>query len=221
MATNDGNNCRTGRCCAGEFCVVPTQELCNRHKCIKCKKIVHILCGQLSTSTDEITCKKCVVSPYDEPPPPPRAKTPTKQSQPPSQRATRPCPACGGLDHQRKSSKKCKFYNKKTSLKTTSNSTSINVDAVDTTTTHISSTPTIISNCTMASESTTNNEETMASNTNDENNQPLQSSPDDAGHVDDADHTNIDTTNIFKDDTTNINEEDECISKPNFINNTR
>ena len=66
---NDGNNRSKGTCCAGDLCHYLTHELCNRHKCYECKKIVHVMCGVYPSGSDNIFCKKCIVAP-----PPPSTK---------------------------------------------------------------------------------------------------------------------------------------------------
>ena len=45
------------------LCEAPTAELCSRHKCPKCKQIVHIVCGVFDEDTDEYVCKRCFGSP--------------------------------------------------------------------------------------------------------------------------------------------------------------
>ncbi len=39
--TSTASSFPTGRCCAGDSCIVPTQQL--RHKCAGCKKFLHAL----------------------------------------------------------------------------------------------------------------------------------------------------------------------------------
>ncbi len=56
----------TGRCCAGDNCVVPTHEL--RHKCAGCKKFLHLICGRvilepvMNFKADDFVCKVCYPS---------------------------------------------------------------------------------------------------------------------------------------------------------------
>ena len=147
MASNDGNNRPKGRCCVGALCKHPNGELCASHKCLHCKKIVHILCGSIDPATDKIICDICSSkTPAQAPaavaaagvPTPPRIQNVTALNmlapnsfapQPPwpttklppaveCQKVTenskesqqgkkekslvRKCPACGGIDHQRR-----------------------------------------------------------------------------------------------------------------------
>ena len=50
---------KKGRCCAGEHCNFPNMQLCKEHVCQKCKKIVHMLCGETIAGSDDSVCKKC------------------------------------------------------------------------------------------------------------------------------------------------------------------
>ena len=150
MASNDGNNRPKGPCCMGSLCQHPTGKLCASHKCVSCKKIVHILCGTTDAVTDELICgicspmttatkavakaptaapkrparklKKAVAIASQPPDPPPWVSCvmlPSLPENKPSQAGNissqksstiKKCPACGGIDHLRRSSKKCKFY---------------------------------------------------------------------------------------------------------------
>lgn len=47
-------------CCSGKICKHHEHELRPSHKCNKCNKIVHILCGNIDNSTDDVTCYLCV-----------------------------------------------------------------------------------------------------------------------------------------------------------------
>ena len=123
----------TGKCCSGTLCKFPAMELIPEHTCPICKKIVHILCADFDMLTDKYVCKPCSNSwlsstateiPIGEP-------TPTainslailvcgevkKMAAKPSGKKVRiassTCCACGGNDHQRKSSSKCPHYKAK------------------------------------------------------------------------------------------------------------
>ena len=62
MTRNQNTDRRTGRCCAGdELCTNPQMQLSNQHKCAKRKGIVHVLCGDQNTKTDQTTCFKCMM----------------------------------------------------------------------------------------------------------------------------------------------------------------
>ena len=202
MADTNGATPPIGRCCSGKFCVAPTHELRNEHKCPKCNQIVHILCGVFDNTTDKYVCFPCsrVVPspPTREPPqggqPPPPSSTvstrllprqPSLQKEKPSSTtsaAAKRCPACGGTDHQRRSSKKCKYYVAKPP---------VNKDSVIC--------PPAITTTTTTAETTTKTTATLNTNEATVNNQT---------------EATINNTTVI-----NTNEdEDPEISKTNFIN---
>ena len=116
-----------GKCALGDKCIAPTSELCNRHKCFICEKVIHVLCGVFHPEKDEYCCRidctpnvhrpvvesvrmddddnesnicKSVASDNN------KSKSNTKFT-------AIKCPKCGGDDHQRSSSAKCKYYKKR------------------------------------------------------------------------------------------------------------
>ena len=108
-----------GICCSGKRCIAPTHWLRPEHKCPKCGGLVHIQCGVFDMQTDKYVCLPC--NDGDSSPP----QVPQPQLAPPQlQETARPsttlstakkCPTCGGTDHQRRTSRKCKFYKPKNS----------------------------------------------------------------------------------------------------------
>ena len=54
-----GNSYKCGRCCMGESCLAPTQQLRAEHTCPDCKEIVHVLCAIFDQERDTYVCKKC------------------------------------------------------------------------------------------------------------------------------------------------------------------
>ena len=57
----DGNNRIRGQCCAGLYCEHPTKELSEEHKCLICRKILHVLCGEFVQGTDkDHRCNACL-----------------------------------------------------------------------------------------------------------------------------------------------------------------
>ena len=109
------------------LCEAPTAELCSQHKCPHCKGIVHMQCGVFDEDTDEYICNRCFffVLPRREKEKQASsasARTPASAAVPPQKKvaakgkeksSAKVCPACGGTDHQRRTSKKCKHFNKK------------------------------------------------------------------------------------------------------------
>ena len=67
-----------GRCCSGKLCKFPTMQLCKEHICVKCKKILHVLCGDPVPGSDDSICKKCSAI----------AATPVNEQSPPTQRTS-------------------------------------------------------------------------------------------------------------------------------------
>ncbi len=103
----------TGRCALGTKCQFEQMELRPAHTCTKCGKVLHVLCAvlneddtihckvdctieQISKNLKNSSSKKCIPVP------------PTKVSAP--KKIAMYCKLCGGTDHSRRSSKKCKFY---------------------------------------------------------------------------------------------------------------
>ena len=98
---------QVGICCAGTFCTTPHLQLRRSgHSCSICKGIVH-LNGVCSTASldengdDVFKCAACLSK---------RSVAENVSKSAASAKVKNPCPKCGGTDHQRSSSKKCKFY---------------------------------------------------------------------------------------------------------------
>ena len=136
-----------GRCTLGAACNFPTHELRPEHKCIQYSQVIHIMCGTFDFENDRYQCKiDCrkeqhahtstpttstappsipLLSPIINPAPTvehfktttPAATITTKEIK---ATTTSCCPKCGGHDHLRSSSKKCKFYKTRTPSKTKS-----------------------------------------------------------------------------------------------------
>ena len=91
---------KRGKCCAGELCKHKNLQLCKSHKCSGCNGIVHLLCAAEDAKTDKRMCFKC------------SSKAAAKQP-PPKSTKKKACKACGGTDHERKSSFLCKHNSSK------------------------------------------------------------------------------------------------------------
>jgi len=91
---------KRGKCCAGELCKHKNLQLCKSHKCSGCNGIVHLLCAAEDAKTDKRVCFKCSSKAAAKRPPPKSTKK-------------KACKACGGTDHERKSSFLCKHNSSK------------------------------------------------------------------------------------------------------------
>ena len=124
----------TGRCAAGPDCLNPNYELQPGTVCLRCDRIVHILCGDLDSDMKFVCSVNCsgekeksrefqpVLPPIPAPYLPtiledmvcvPTGTGTTTASTKPTrdpQHKTKSCNACGGTDHVRRSSKKCRAY---------------------------------------------------------------------------------------------------------------
>ena len=104
----------TGPCALGSNCQFKQLELRPAHKCSKCGQVLHVVCAIMDPKDDSIHCKvDCSIQ-----------KTPTSSSKDQQQcipvssiKATTPkkkppmfCKSCGKNDHNRRTSKLCKYY---------------------------------------------------------------------------------------------------------------
>ena len=124
----------TGICAMGANCTHPEQQLIDEHECPRCKKILHILCGDFDFETDKYVCKidcrkkandnviTCVPIPASQSKPP--SKVVAQPNKPPP--TTVACSSCGRLDHQRSSNKKCLNYKPKKKRSNENNDTNNN-----------------------------------------------------------------------------------------------
>ena len=127
-ANSNGTKHPIGQCCSGNLCIAPTHELRPEHACPKCGGIVHILCGIFDNQTDKYVCFPCHDNGDDSSPTtmmlPPQVVPPQQVAPPQPQQTAQPsnvsgtakkspaqkCPACGGTDHRRRTSLKCKYF---------------------------------------------------------------------------------------------------------------
>ena len=132
----------TGVCCVGkDNCLFPHHELNPEHTCIQCRGILHVMCAVWVPEKDGHRCKvSCgsverrngdissssaaalICSPTNVPPPSMNQQQTTTAITTNNTTAVKKCSQCGQSDHQRSSSKKCKYYNIRDRRTTTSSS---------------------------------------------------------------------------------------------------